>query len=128
MEILGFLSIMTEVFVLQRLSDVLATHSLGFFLTVSAHTTYTNVVYPSTHYPNHLPFTWPLVVHSPLNHFITDDILRPNHSVVTSARIKQGDTYSVETADSERRAISRRCSAKSILEIDFCRTPPLYGL
>lgn len=88
MEILGSLSTMTKDFDSQRVSKGFATYNLGFFLTGSAQTAYNNVVYHGTHDPNLLPVTWMLVMHSLLNFFITDDLLRNEHNTVNSAQIK----------------------------------------
>lgn len=91
-ELLAFLSTMTEAFSGQRLSEGLASRDIGYFLTGSAQTTYTNVVHPGTHDPARLPVTWPLIAHSLLSRFITDELLRNEYFAVTSASIKQGET------------------------------------
>lgn len=105
--IIGFLSTMAEAFDGQRVSEGLASRSLGFFLTGSAQNAYINVVYRQTHDPNHVPITWPLIVNSILNCFISDDFLRNEHHAVTSARIKQSETY-INFAE-RLHDMSRRC-------------------
>lgn len=92
MEILAFLLTMTEDIGRECLSDGQASRALGFFLTGSAQTAYTNDVYPSASDPNHLPVTWPRIVYYLLNRFITEELLRKEQYAVTSAQIMQIDT------------------------------------
>lgn len=80
---------------------------MGFFVTGSAQVAYTNVVYPGTHEPNRFPVTWPLIVHSLLRRFITDDLHHNEHYAVTSAHIKQSEKEM--DFDELLRDIARRC-------------------
>lgn len=86
MHILGFPTIITEALDGQRISEVLGSRSLDFFRTGSTQTAYTNVVYPGTHDSNYLPITWQLIFHSLVSLFITAELLRNEHYLVTSAR------------------------------------------
>lgn len=80
---------MTKAFGGQLLGEGLASRAMGFFLTVSSQTSYTNIVYTITHDSNRLPFSWPLIIHSFLKRFVRDDWICNDHCVVKSMRIKQ---------------------------------------
>lgn len=59
---------------------------------LSAQTAYTNIVYPGSQDPTHLPVTLPLIEQCLLSRFITDKVLCNEHYAVTTARIKQSET------------------------------------
>lgn len=62
MDLLCFLSTMTEAFNAQRLSQDIASRAIGFFLTFSAHTAYKNITHHGTYDLTLFLVTWSLIV------------------------------------------------------------------
>lgn len=92
MDVLRFISTMKGAFNGQRVSESLASRAIGFFFTETTQTAYKNGLHPGNQDPTRLLVTWPLIVHSLLSRFITEDLLRNEYYSVNSARIKQIET------------------------------------
>lgn len=91
-ETFGFLATIRDAFDGQVVSEALVTRALGFFLSEATQKAYQNVFYLGIEDQMRTPPSWPLVVHTLLSRFVTEEILRQEHQAVLYAKIKPGET------------------------------------
>ena len=93
MLLFAFLSELVEAFNDQSISEGTAVHTLAAYLSDQARSTYDSHVRPGrSTQASRLRATWPYVVHALLERFVTDELLRNEHRVISDAKQNTDET------------------------------------